>query len=73
MRPATVEVRFEDLSVEADVLVGSAALPSVPHALLQTAQVRLALGNGCSITVGAITFRKTHLTMLAACLGEYSQ
>lgn len=49
MRPATVEVRFQNLSAEADVLVGSSALPSVPQEVLRLAQVNSAAGTGSNL------------------------
>ena len=39
IRLSQVEVRFEDLSIETDVAVGSRALPSVQNSLIDLAAV----------------------------------
>ncbi len=58
-----MEVRFEDLSIETDVAVGSRALPSVSNNLIDMASVSSAPRQMCRQQV-AVTCRRIAVTAL---------
>jgi len=66
-----VEVRFEDLSIETDVAVGSRALPSVQNSLIDLASVRYAPRQMCrqqvAVMCRGIAVPALHDALVSAC------